>query len=205
MEPVGDTCRDAFQAGVSIDQAAAALNVSPSTVRRWVKEGRLPADRVATPQGHVFRVHLPAEGTETPATEASKVGSAAPSTAPVVAPSAERAEAMAAYNAALVAPLVAELAQTRVRMLEQADRIADQAEQIGALRAQLEQARDTIRTLEAHQTHTASNLGAEPGEPTPEPSEPSPEPPPLVTDPPPTVERRPWWRRWWHWAAIATL
>ena len=109
MEPADGTCRNTFQTGVSIDQAAATLNVSPSTVRRWVKEGRLPAERVTTPQGHVFR----------------------------------------AYSAALLAPLVAELAETRVRLLGQADRIAGQADEIGSLRAQLEQARSELRALKA--------------------------------------------------------
>jgi len=53
--------------------------------------------------------------------------SAQPTTSSIAAPSLERAEAMARYNEALIALLVAELAETRVRMLAQADRIADMA------------------------------------------------------------------------------
>src|SRR5205823_3819917 len=57
-EPSVAPAGDIFRAGVSIDQAAASLQVSSSTVRRWVKEGRLHSERVATPQGHAFRVYL---------------------------------------------------------------------------------------------------------------------------------------------------
>src|SRR5207248_1823106 len=100
--------------------------VSSSTVRRWVKEGRLHSERVATPQGHAFRVYLDRglKGVEPsvapsdrPAPAGSTTAAVEGSTAVSTALSVERSEAMAAYNAALVAPLVAELAETRTRML----------------------------------------------------------------------------------------
>ena len=86
---------------------------------------------------------------------------------------------MAEYSAKLLEPLVAKL--------------AEQAEDIGRLRAQLEQAHEAIRALEASRdapadapkSHTAPNLTAEAPEPTRGPPEP---------------DGRPWWRR--AWAAL---
>jgi excisionase family DNA binding protein len=44
------------QAGLSLHDAAAALGVSVLTVRRKIKRGELPAERVPTPTGFVYRV-----------------------------------------------------------------------------------------------------------------------------------------------------
>ncbi|MDP9375860.1 MAG: helix-turn-helix domain-containing protein, partial [Chloroflexota bacterium] len=44
--------------GLTIRAAAAALGMSPSTVRRHIKEGRLHAARRPTTQGHEWRVFL---------------------------------------------------------------------------------------------------------------------------------------------------
>jgi hypothetical protein len=157
------------------------LGVSPSTVRRWVKEGRLRSQKVTTPQGYVFRVHLPAEPAPAPAAapamEDVKAGAPAPSAEPAVALSMERAGAMAVYNASLIAPLVAELSETRVRLVAQ-------AEEVGSLRAQLAAANERIRMLES---------------PEPEPT-PIPEPTPPGPD---GREPQGWWARVIAWLAPA--
>jgi hypothetical protein len=102
----------------------------------------------------------------------------------------ERAGAMATYNASLIGPLVAELSETRIRLVAQ-------AEEIGSLRAQLDAAQQTIKALQApkpQESPVASNPGPI-GENTPrEPSE-----PPSPTPMPPTPNgsgRTAWWRRW---------
>ena len=80
-----------------------------------------------------------------PVTATSPKTLAPPTTSSAAVPSLERAEALARYNEALIAPLVAELAETRVRMVAQADRIADLARENGALAermAGLERVRD---------------------------------------------------------------
>jgi hypothetical protein len=45
--------------GLSIQAAAAALGVSVNTVRRQVKSGSLHSEKVPTPAGYAYRVHLP--------------------------------------------------------------------------------------------------------------------------------------------------
>jgi excisionase family DNA binding protein len=198
VAPAGGT----FHAGVTIDQAAVALRVSPSTARRWVKEGRLRSQRVSTPQGHAFRVFLDrgSEGVE-PSTSDGSVsadgdrskGVSEGSTATSTALSVERSEAMAAYNTALLAPLVAEIAASRQTIERQSAQLIDQAETIGRQAAELEAARDRITALEASHSPGASNPAAETSAPTSE--------PPPVSDPfpeplPPTPNGSPWWRRW---------
>jgi excisionase family DNA binding protein len=138
------TYRGTFQThrgGVSVDEAAQALGVAPSTIRRWVKTGRLTSERVSRPQGYVVLVQLPdAVGPTTEGDSPSQqLPTAAPSqisTAPAIAArgEVERAEAMASYAAMLTAPLVKQ--------------ITDQAEQLGRLAAELEQARATIVALQ---------------------------------------------------------
>jgi hypothetical protein len=98
---------DTFHAGMSIDQAATVLKASASTVRRWVKEGRLRSDRVTTPQAHAFRVYLDRQA---PSVEPSMASTGdrrsapssqertAPSVESATPPSMERAEAMTKYN-----------------------------------------------------------------------------------------------------------
>ncbi len=44
--------------GLTIHEAATALGMSPSTVRRHIKEGRLHAMRRPTTQGYEWRVFL---------------------------------------------------------------------------------------------------------------------------------------------------
>jgi excisionase family DNA binding protein len=176
-------------AGLSIDEAAATLGVNPSTVRRRIREGKLHAQKVWRPQGYALRVllddeqlagssyvHLGADGCEQVGTaDAEQLGPASSDRLP--APP-DRAEAMASYNAALLAPLVAELSRTRGQLVEQ-------AEEIGHLRAQLEDARAQLALsapTNAPQSHEDARETASPGgavqESTPAPS-------------------GPWWRRLW--------
>jgi excisionase family DNA binding protein len=163
---------------LTVQEAAGALGVSPTTIRRWVKEGAVASERVSRPQGYVVMVQIPERQIPTGryAPRPPGVATQLPTSAPT---DAARAEAMAEYSAKLLEPLVAKL--------------AEQAEDIGRLRAQLERAHDTIRALEAPrevpadapESHTAGRETASPGGAV---QEPAPAPPP-------------WWRR--VWAALA--
>ena len=52
--------------GLTVQQAAVGAGVSERTVRRWIKEGRLAADKVPTAQGYEWRVQVPGAGCPTP-------------------------------------------------------------------------------------------------------------------------------------------
>ena len=45
---------------LTVQGAAGALGVSPTTIRRWVKEGTVASERVSRPQGYVVEVSYPA-------------------------------------------------------------------------------------------------------------------------------------------------
>jgi len=121
-----------------------------------------------------------------PVTGANAEPSALPATSSVAAPSLERAEAMTRYNEALIAPLVAELAETRVRMLAQAERLETLARENGTLAermAGLERVRDAAM---AHARELEARLEAAATRP--------PEPAPNAL--PRRRRREPRWRRW---------
>jgi hypothetical protein len=44
---------------VSVSEASRELSISPETVRRWIKSGRLQAERAIRPQGAMWLVTLP--------------------------------------------------------------------------------------------------------------------------------------------------
>src|SRR5215211_2385217 len=50
----------------TLPEAARILGVSESTVRRLVKAGKLEAERVLRPQGHVWMVMVPAPSSDLP-------------------------------------------------------------------------------------------------------------------------------------------
>jgi hypothetical protein len=70
---------------------------------------------------------------------------------------------------------------------------------------QLEQARETIKALEAPRSPVAPNLTVQAPDPTTEPPEPPwrPEPSTPAPIPPDEDGRQPWWRRWWAWVGGA--
>jgi hypothetical protein len=124
-----------------VKEAAEALGVSVSGVRRGLKSGRLKGQRRATPQGHVWLIEVPDDQAVTTRTPASRVpgdrattrvpdspdaAPDAPQEAPGEALLATRAQEMAAYTERLLAPWRAIVQQ--------------QAEEIGALKARLEAA-----------------------------------------------------------------
>jgi transposase len=67
--PVPDSAESASEDAVggervTLQEAAARLGVGITTARRWVRNGRLKAIQEETPQGHIWRVLLPAAAAE---------------------------------------------------------------------------------------------------------------------------------------------
>jgi len=133
-----------FHPGLTIGQAASMLKMSPSTVRRWVRSGRLQSERVVVGDGHEYRIPVDAlEGVKDSmnpsangSVNPSMNGSMNASELPSLESSMERSSAMAAYNRQLLEPLTSVIEH-------QQETIRNQAEQIGRLSAELEAARAT--------------------------------------------------------------
>jgi len=178
---------------VSIAEAARTLGVSPSTVRRMVKAGRLVGESVLRPQGSAYVVRLPLDvSTVTgapPGTsqmprgeERSRVSGQETDFSEESVSPAERM--MTAWSTAvltpILAPIVAELTATREQLVTQAETIGRQSERVAGL--ELENTRLSVALRaerEARSSLTASTA--------PESVEPT-------TDAP--VPR---WRAWWPW------
>jgi hypothetical protein len=124
------------------------LGVSLNTLRRKIASGEIRAERVSRPQGHVWRVHL--DGQHETASTAQHADQHpeqdAGSTLQQPAVEIQRAEVMASFLTPLLQqamqPLVDELSQARRQMVEQAERL-------GAVQAELTQAKERILALEA--------------------------------------------------------
>jgi excisionase family DNA binding protein len=124
---------DSFQL-VSIAEAVRILGVSDSTVRRLLRAGRLEAQRVERPQGHVWLVKVPAPTTDPPDTSSKQLGAA--DGQPPGPP------ALAAWMSSVLEPVMAELSLSRQQLVSQ-------AETIGTLRAELAAERSKS-PLDAH-------------------------------------------------------
>jgi hypothetical protein len=127
---------------VSVSEASRELGKSPETVRRWIKSGRLQAERVIRPQGTGWLVTLPA-------TPACDVGPVMPVTTPQEASSA-RAHQESGYastsitsNEALhpsstpVTPVI-ELSSLAATVQQQAETIARLTQMLDKVMAELE-------------------------------------------------------------------
>jgi excisionase family DNA binding protein len=132
---------------VSVAEAARELGISPETVRRWIKSGRLDARRAIRPQGTVWEVSLPVTTPRgvppvTPVTghseaSLSEPGHATPDEAWHPSPPLAHHTADAAALVASIARLIVELAEVRVISDRRADQLVGQAEMIGQLRAEV--------------------------------------------------------------------
>jgi len=141
---------DSFQL-VSIAEATRILGVSDSTVRRLLRAGRLEAERVERPQGHVWLVRVPAPVTDPPGTSSKQLGATA-------ATSSESAPALAAWMTSVLEPLMTELGTSR-------QRIEALARENGRLTAELEALRASQRPQEARGTAEAPEPSTEPSAP----------------------------------------
>jgi len=177
---------------LSIEDAAVALGLNQSTVRRHVREQKLPSKRIKRPQGYILRVFVPESQLADPSlAQLGELGppdsdqpggpSWVPTSAQLATPldPSERAQAMAAYSRELLEPLVEALERSEARAREQ-------AETIGQLRADLATVRAELGTLKAAQAPVDASGAPGPPEPT--------------TDAP-----APWWRRWRAWLAALVL
>src|SRR4051794_36122588 len=89
-------------APVTVEQAAAILGVSVTTVRRRIRAGVLRAEEARRPQGAVWLVYLPPDAI--PPTATDQPDATVVATAPTTA-----GDAMIAYTQTLLGPLVAAL------------------------------------------------------------------------------------------------
>lgn len=164
-------------APVTVEQAAAALGVSPSTVHRRIRSGVLQAERVKRPQGGVWLVHLP-PGTTVAAGEPSPPTGTEATAPTAMAPAADAlASLIQATLTPIIGPLVAELTASRQTIERQADQLLSQSHTIGRLEAELSAERQAKSALLA-------STASEP------------------VGPPPTATL-PHWRMWAQWGALA--
>jgi hypothetical protein len=183
---------------VTVEQAAAILGVSITTVKRRIRSGALRAEEARRPQGTVWLVYLPPE-----ATAAATSGQGAASVAATTPTSTPAADAMVSLIqttiGTILGPLVGQLDAQRQTIERQADRVAELERENGRLAAAAERARaseqmverqagqiakqlETIGELRAANRAFLARTEAEPAEPTRE----------------PPGSR---WRRW-AWAAV---
>ena len=191
---------DTFQR-VTVAEAATTLGVSPATIRRMVKAGKLTGERVLRPQGSAFVVLLPRDAS-TPADDASDTRHDSwrveRSNASPDASQGAQETALAAWVVTLMAPLAEANARQHDVIVSQADRIADLARENGTLAermAGLERVRDAAI---AHANELEQKLEA-----AARPLDPEPAPDPCPAPIPPVPNAAPRWRR--RWLAFPTL
>ena len=152
---------------LSIEEAAQRLNLSPPTVRRRIKQGKLRAYQRTVPTGFEWRIVLDHEH-PAPAGKADQ---------PVI--SAMPMPAQATINGAQ--PLPSPDLDRLVDLVDRLQRENQQlAGQLGFVQAKLQDAEEQIRLLMAPQEPEAAR----------------PEPEPAPKDAPGPVKRAPWWK-WW--------
>ncbi len=185
---------------VSVSEASRELGISPETVRRWIKSGRLQAERAIRPQGAVWLVALPV-------TPPCGVPPVAPVTAPHEGADQEPAHAPSA-EACDPSPPVASVTGAAPGAVDPSPRptpevvalaatVREQAETIARLTRMLEQVMADMDALRASQA--SWELVDETEVPAPEPA-PDPLPEPLL----PTPNAAPWDAHWRAWVTIAT-
>jgi excisionase family DNA binding protein len=113
----------------TLPEAARILGVSESTVRRLVKAGKLEAERVLRPQGHVWMVRVPAPATDPPSEPPRWIGASPANPPGEPAAASATPSALASWMTAVLEPVMAELAVSRQQLVSQ-------AETIGTLRAE---------------------------------------------------------------------
>jgi excisionase family DNA binding protein len=126
----------AATAPITVEQAAAVLGVSVTTVKRRIRTGALRGEQAQRPQGTVWLVYL--DPAATPAVEERPPAASVAATA-AATPTAQ-AEAMVSLIqttiGTVLGPLVAELAASRQTVERQADQLVAQAGTIGRLEAE---------------------------------------------------------------------
>jgi excisionase family DNA binding protein len=135
---------------VTIEQAAAILGLSTSTVRRRIRDGRLRAEEVSRPQGIMRLVYLP-DDADPGVTQVSAPAGVVTTTA-VTSPG----DSMIAYTQTLLLPLVEALERSQATVREQAETIGRQSAELERaasiavkLSDELDAARAQISTLTA--------------------------------------------------------
>lgn len=157
---------------VSVSEASRELNISPETVRRRIKAGRLQAERAIRPQGAVWLVTLPV-------TSPCGVPSVAPVTTPQCgadqepthAPSAEACDpSPPVASVTHVSPVTAAPSPPPTpELADLAATVREQAETIVRLTRMLEQLTADMDALRVAQAGWEPILMDEPGAPAPAP------------------------------------
>jgi excisionase family DNA binding protein len=122
---------------LTVAEAAAELGVSRMTVRRMIQRGQLEAERVHRPQGSLYVVRLPVDGTDQGTPTAQVPGHRARHNGTAQGAPAGQ---LAAWSETFLLPLV----QTIER---QAERIEELARENGRQAAELERAASTVVAL----------------------------------------------------------
>jgi hypothetical protein len=144
-----DAATTVATASVTVEQAAAILGVSVTTVRRRIRAGSLRAEEARRPQGPVWLVYLPADATPATAERPSATSSAA--TAPTTTPAADAMVSLIQTTIGTVlGPLVGQLDAQRQTIERQAGEIAELREDRGRLTAEVEALKVSQAQQDAH-------------------------------------------------------
>jgi excisionase family DNA binding protein len=160
---------------VSVAEAARVLGVSKSTVKRRIAAGQLDAEQLCRAQGVEYRVRIQRDVPVPPRDDPGRPAERSDSERQ--APSTGTTRGDPAAISAAVAPLLERLVVADAVIAGHTATIREQAETIGALRAELGTAHARIAELEAPagSTLTAPTASERP-DPTPEPLQPLPWP-----------------------------